>query len=143
MCWGVWVVLSWGIHDKTPLAPLNKIIMEITGEAKLLRIFIGESDKIKHTALYEVIVREARAMTLAGATVWRGMLAFGPTSRIRSAKIIDLSSDLPIIIEIVDKASRIDQFLPKLHQLFEEAQCGGLITIEKVEVIRYIHGNNG
>ena len=117
--------------------------MEITGEAKLLRIFIGESDKIKHTALYEVIVREARAMTLAGATVWRGMLAFGPTSRIRSAKIIDLSSDLPIIIEIVDKASRIDQFLPKLHQLFEEAQCGGLITIEKVEVIRYIHGNNG
>jgi uncharacterized protein len=116
--------------------------MEITGEAKLLRIFIGESDRIKHTALYEIIVREARALALAGATVWRGMLAFGPTSRIRSAKILDLSSDLPIIIEIVDKETRIEQFLPKLHQLFEEAQCGGLVTIEKVQVIRYTHGND-
>ncbi|GAK50115.1 hypothetical protein U14_01341 [Candidatus Moduliflexus flocculans] len=113
--------------------------MEITGEARLLRIFIGESDKIKHTALYEVIVREARSMGLAGATVWRGMLAFGPTSRIRSAKILDLSSDLPIIIEIADILPRIDQFLPKLHELFEDAKCGGLITLEDVKVIRYVH----
>jgi uncharacterized protein len=113
--------------------------MEITGEARLLRIFIGESDKIKHTALYEIIVKEARTMGLAGATVWRGMLAFGPTSRIRSAKILDLSSDLPIIIEIVDTPSRMDQFLPKLHQLFEEAKCGGLTTLEDVKIIRYVH----
>ncbi len=113
--------------------------MEITGEARLLRIFIGESDKIKHTALYEIIVQEARSMGLAGATVWRGMLAFGPTSRIRSAKILDLSSDLPIIIEIADIAPRIEQFLPRLHQLFEEANCGGLITIENVKIIRYVH----
>lgn len=113
--------------------------MEITGEARLLRIFIGESDKIKHTALYEIIVKEARTMGLAGATVWRGMLAFGPTSRVRSAKILDLSSDLPIIIEIVDIASRVEQFLPKLHELFEEAKCGGLVTLEDVKIIRYVH----
>ncbi len=113
--------------------------MEITGDARLLRIFIGESDKIKHTTLYEIIVKEARAMGLAGATVWRGMLAFGPTSRIRSAKILDLSSDLPIIIEIADIVSRIDLFLPKLHELFEEAECGGLITLEDVKIIQYVH----
>ena len=113
--------------------------MEITGEARLLRIFIGESDKIKHTALYEVIVREARSMGLAGATVWRGMLAFGPTSRVRSAKILDLSSDLPIIIEIADIVPRIEQFLPKLQELFEDAKCGGLVTLEDVKIIRYVH----
>jgi PII-like signaling protein len=115
--------------------------METPSEAKLLRIFIGESDKIHHTALYEAIVQEARAMKLAGATVWRGILSFGPTSHIRSAKILDLSSDLPIIIEIVDKESKIDQFLPALNQLFEKAQCGGLMTIESVKVIHYVHGD--
>jgi uncharacterized protein len=114
--------------------------MELKGEAKLLRIFLGEADKVKHTALYECIVREARGAGLAGATVWRGLLGFGPTSHIRSARILDLSTDLPIIVEIVDQEARIDQFLPKLHDLFEAAQCGGLITIEKVQIIKYTHG---
>ena len=115
--------------------------MELKGEAKLLRIFIGESDKHHHIPLYEVIVKEARSAGLAGATAWCGSLGFGPTSRIRSAKILDLSSDLPVIIEITDEDEKINAFLPKLHDLFEQSQCGGLITIEKVQVITYLHGS--
>ena len=114
--------------------------MELKGEAKLLRIFLGEADKVRHTALYEVIVREARAAGLAGATVWRGVLGFGPTSRIRSAKILDLSSDLPLIVEIVDQEEKIDGFLPTLNALFEASKCGGLVTIEKVQIVKYVHG---
>ncbi len=116
--------------------------MELNRDAKLLRIFLGEDDKVKHTALYEAIVREARRMELAGATVWRGILGFGPTSRIRTTKILDLSTDLPIIVEIVDEADKIDRFMPLLDALFESAQCGGLITIEKVQVIKYKHGQD-
>lgn len=115
--------------------------MELKGEAKLLRIFLGESDKLRHAPLYEVIVKEAKAAGLAGATAWRGILAFGPTSRIRSAKILDLSSDLPVIIEINDEESKINSFLPKLHEVFEASGSGGLITIEKVQVIKYLRGN--
>jgi uncharacterized protein len=114
--------------------------MELKGEAKLLRIFLGESDKVKHAPLYDVIVREARDMGLAGTTVWRGIEGFGATSRIRTSRILDLSTDLPIIVEIVDLEERIDRFLPKLHDLFESTGCGGLITIEKVQIIKYTHG---
>jgi PII-like signaling protein len=114
--------------------------MELKSEAKLLRIFMGESDKLKHTSLYEVIVLRARQAELAGATVWRCEMGFGATSRIRTARILDLSTDLPIIVEIVDSKEKIDLFLPVLHDLFEAAQCGGLITLESAEVIRYAHG---
>jgi uncharacterized protein len=114
--------------------------MELKGTAELLRIFIGESDKRRHTPLYEVIVREARSQGLAGATVWRGSLGFGPTSRIRSAKVLDLSADMPIVVEIVDDEKKIDDFLGTLHDLFEEAECGGLVTRERVQIIRYLHG---
>ena len=114
--------------------------METHGEAKLLRIFIGEMDKVKHTPLYEAIVKEAKAAGLAGATAWRGLMSFGPTSRIRTAKILDLSGDLPVIIEIVDEDSKVDAFLPVLNRLLEEARSGGLVTIEKVGVIKYAHG---
>ncbi len=117
--------------------------MELKREAKLLRILLGEADKVKHTALYEVIVREARKMELAGATVWRGIMGFGPTSRIRTERILDLSTDLPVVVEIVDEEEKIDRFLPVLSALFESAQCGGLITIEKVQVIHYRHGKIG
>lgn len=113
--------------------------MELNGTAKLLRIFIGESDKHGHTPLYEVIVKEARATGLAGATAWRGVLSFGATSRIRSAKILDLSADLPLIIEIVDDAGRIDAFLPRLNALIEESKCGGLVTMEQVNIVRHLH----
>ncbi len=113
--------------------------MEIKGTAKLLRIFVGESDKVKHTPLYEMIVKEAREQHLAGATAWRGNLGFGPTARMRTTKILDLSSDLPMVIEIVDEEEKVDAFIPTLHDLFEEADSGGLITIERVDVIRYVH----
>jgi PII-like signaling protein len=116
--------------------------VELKAEAKLLRIFLGETDKVKHTALYEVIVREARGRGLAGATAWRGLMGFGPTSRIRTSRILDLSADLPVIVEIVDEEEKIDLFLPLLHDLFESARCGGLITVEKVKVIKYLHGPN-
>lgn len=114
--------------------------MELTGEAKLLRIFIGEADKHDHVPLYEVIVKAARSAGLSGATAWRGVLSYGGTSRIRSAKILDLSMDLPMIVEIVDDALRIDAFLPTLNALIEEAQCGGLVTVENVHVIRHVIG---
>jgi len=114
--------------------------MELKGEAKLLRIFIGESDKLRHIPLYEVIVREAKAAGLAGATAWKGVMGFGPSSRIRTAKILDLSGDLPLIVEINDTEEKINAFLPKLHDIFEQSQSGGLITMEKVQVIRYTHG---
>ncbi len=113
--------------------------MELNGTAKLLRVFFGEADKVRHVALHEVIVREARAAGLAGATVWRGSLGYGRTSRIRSAKVLDLSTDLPMILEIVDEESKIDAFLTTLHDLFEQAGCGGLVTLEKVEIIKYLH----
>ena len=114
--------------------------MELQGEAKLLRIFIGESDKVHHLPLYEVIVREAKTSGLAGATAWRGILAYGPTSRIKTSKILDLSSDMPVIIEITDAEEKINAFLPVLHALFEKANCGGLVTMEKVQIIKYLHG---
>ena len=114
--------------------------MELKADAKLLRIFLGEADKVAHTALYEAIVREARKHELAGATVWRGIMSLGPTSRIRTARILDLSTDLPIIVEIADEEEKINHFLPVLHDLFESVQCGGLVTVENVKVIKYLHG---
>ena len=114
--------------------------MELKGEAKLLRIFVGESDKHHHLAMYEGIVKEARAAGLAGATVWRGAMSFGAASRIRSSKVMDLSSDLPMIVEIVDAEAKINAFLPRLNTLFEESSGGGLVTMEKVQIIKYLHG---
>jgi PII-like signaling protein len=112
--------------------------MELKSEAKLLRIFLGEADKVKHTSLYEAIVLEARKLGLAGATAWRGITGFGATSRIRTTRILDLSTDLPIIVEIADEEEKINRFLPVLHDLFESAQSGGLVTVENVKVIKYL-----
>ena len=114
--------------------------MELTGEAKLLRIFIGESDKVQHQPLYEVIIREAKMAGLAGATAWRGIMAYGAASRIKTSKILDLSSDMPVIIEITDDEAKINAFLPALDHLFEAANSGGLVTMEKVQVIQYRSG---
>ena len=114
--------------------------MSLIGESKLLRIFIGESDKYKHAPLYEAIIREAHAQKLAGATAWRGLMSYGPTSHLRTAKILDLSVDLPVIIEIVDTEVKIDGFIPVLNKMFEISSCGGLVTIENIETIRYTHG---
>ena len=115
--------------------------MEIKGEAKLLRIFVGETDLIGHIPVYERIVQEARKFHLAGATVFKGVMGFGGTSRIHTAKILRLSEDMPMIVEIVDEIEKVENFLPVLHDIFEEAQSGGLITVEKADIIKYVVGN--
>jgi uncharacterized protein len=107
--------------------------MQIPNEALLLRIFIGESDRWQHKPLYEAIVLKAREMHLAGATVLRGPMGFGKASRLHTAKILRLSMDLPLVIEIVDAEEKINAFLPVL----DEMVGGGLVTLEKVRVIDY------
>jgi PII-like signaling protein len=114
--------------------------VKIAGDGRLLRIFIGESDRSDGHALYEVIVRKARELGLAGATAWRGIAGFGAASRIHTAKILRLSEDLPIVIEIVDSEEKIRAALPQLDALIDGAGCGGLVTLERAEVIRYAHG---
>ncbi len=111
--------------------------MEERSSAKLLRIFIGEADKVGHVAAYEVIVLEARNRNLAGATVYKGVMGFGGKSRVHSAKFLDISQDLPFVIEIVDTEEKIEAFVPYLQKLFKENKLGGLITMEKAEIIIY------
>ena len=107
--------------------------MQIPREAVLLRIFIGESDRWEHKPLYEAIVLKAREMHLAGATVLRGPMGFGKSSRLHTAKILRLSMDLPLVIEIVDSEEKINAFVPLLDPMIG----GGLVTLEKVKVIEY------
>lgn len=111
--------------------------MQIKGDAKLLRIFVGESDQIKQTPVYEKIVLEARKAGLAGATVFKGIMGYGGRSLIHTSKILRLSEDMPLIIEIVDEIKKIEDFTEILNNIFEEADCGGLITMEKAEIIKY------
>lgn len=107
--------------------------MKIPEEGCLLRIFIGESDKWQGVPLYEAIVRKAREQHLAGATVLRGPMGFGAHSRMHTSKILRLSADLPIVIEIVDSQAKIEGFLPEIDALVQE----GLVTLERVRVIKY------
>jgi PII-like signaling protein len=112
--------------------------MQIPNDAVLLRIFIGESDRWQHKPLYEAIVLKAREMHLAGATVLRGPMGFGKSSRLHTAKIVRLSMDLPLVIEIVDSEEKINLFLPTL----DEMVGGGLVTLEKVKVVHYRSGED-
>jgi PII-like signaling protein len=107
--------------------------MTIPEEGYLLRIFIGESDRHGHQPLYESIVLQARQAGLAGATVLRGVMGFGKHSILHTAKILRLSEDMPMIVEIVDSLEKIEKFLPLLDELIKD----GLVTIEKVRVIHY------
>ncbi|MFC2008935.1 DUF190 domain-containing protein [Chloroflexota bacterium] len=109
--------------------------MKLPYESQLLRIFIGESDHFKGRPLAEVIVNRARERGMAGATVLHGTMGFGAHSRMHTAKILRLSEDLPVVIEIVDKPDRIEAFLPELDEMIDE----GLVTLEKVKVIAYRH----
>jgi hypothetical protein len=111
--------------------------MENDPNAKLLRIFIGESDQVGNQPLYEAIVLEARKQGLSGATVTRGLMGYGANSRIHTSKLFELSSDLPLVIEIVDNEEKIRKFTAIVEHMFEDSQSGGLITLEKAEVIRY------
>jgi uncharacterized protein len=107
--------------------------MHLPEDAVLLRIFIGESDRYQHQPLYQAIVLKARELELAGATVLRGPMGFGKSSHLHTAKILRLSMDLPIVIEIVDTEEKVNAFLLVL----EEMMGGGLVTLERVKVIRY------
>jgi PII-like signaling protein len=107
--------------------------MVIPRSAMLLRIFIGETDRCGHRPLYEAIVLKAREMHLAGATVLRGPMGFGHSSRLHTSKILRLSGDLPLVIEIVDSEEKIAAFLPALEPMIGS----GLVTTEKVQVIQY------
>jgi len=113
--------------------------MKIEGEGQLLRIFVGESDRWEGKPLYQAIVETARERGLAGATVVRGMLGFGANSRIHTTKILRLSEDLPVVIEIVDRPERIAGILPVLDGMVGK----GLITLEKVHIIAYRHEGKG
>ena len=107
--------------------------MQVEEKAALLRIFIGENDRFGQHPLYEAIVLKAREQGLAGATVLRGPMGFGHSSRLHSAKILRLSEDLPVVVEIIDSEQNITAFLP----LLEEMVKGGLVSIEEVRILRY------
>ena len=107
--------------------------MQVPHNAVLLRIFIGEDDRHEHRPLYEAIVLKAREQHLAGATVLRGPMGFGHSSRLHTAKILRLSEDLPVIVEIVDSEEQINSFLPVLDKMMGS----GLVTMEKLQVLQY------
>jgi uncharacterized protein len=107
--------------------------MNVPKDAMLLRIFSGEEDRFEGSPLYEAIVLKAREMHVAGATVLRGPMGFGHSSRLHTAKVMRLSFDLPIVIEIVDTEAKINEFLPTLDRMM----ASGLITLEKVQVLQY------
>ena len=112
--------------------------MKISEEGQLLRIFIGESDKWEGKPLYEALVLKAREMGLAGATMLRGLMGYGAASRVHTAKILRLSEDLPVIVEIVDSQEKIASFLPVIDEMIQE----GLVTLERVQVILYRHNTH-
>lgn len=113
--------------------------MQLPEQAEIVRIFIGESDRYHGKPLYESIVAAAREHGMAGATVLKGILGFGAHSRIHTAKLLRLSEDLPIVIEIVDTAERIESFLPELDGMVTE----GMVIIEKVRVLAYRSNTSG
>ena len=110
--------------------------------AQLLRIFIGENDKIGPVNVYEKIVVRARECKLAGATVYRGIMGFGSTSIIHTSKVLRLSEHLPLVIEIVDTEEKIQEFLPLLDELLAKSNCGGLITVEQANIVKIFTPNN-
>lgn len=112
--------------------------MKLSEQGALLRIFVGEADKHQGKPLYEQIVLKAREIGLAGATVTRGIMGYGAASRIHTSKVLRLSEDLPIVIEIVDTETNIERLLPFLDNVVEE----GLVTIEKAQVLVYKHKNS-
>jgi len=115
--------------------------MKLSGEGKLLRIFLGEMDKFDRTPLYEAIVLKAREIGLAGTTVLRGIQGFGAGSRvIHTAKILRLSEDLPIVVEIVDTEEKIKEFMPVVDDMIAKVGCGAMVTVERADIIRYTPG---
>ncbi len=113
--------------------------MKLPEESELLRVFIGESDRYEGRPLYQAIVEEAMGRGLAGATVLRGLMGYGAGSRLHTVKVLRISEDLPLVVEIADRPERIEAFLPELEKMVS----GGLITIEKIRVVAYRQKREG
>ena len=114
--------------------------MKTTEKTGILKIYIGESDKINGRVLFEEIVFEARNAGLAGATVYKGIMSFGASHSIHTMKIFALSSDLPVVVEIVDNIESLDKFVEKVNKIMENSQRGGLVTFQELDVVRYEKG---
>src|SRR5262249_52363408 len=136
-CFGQCTARASGCVDGRAIGPafLKGVLMKISEEGQLLRVFVGESDKWEGKPLYEALVLKARDMGLAGATMLRGLMGYGAASRVHTAKILRLSEDLPVIVEIVDSQEKIASFLPTIDEMVQE----GLVTLEKVQIILYRH----
>jgi uncharacterized protein len=111
--------------------------MKIEGRAGILKIYVGESDKVQGRPLFEEIVFEARKAGMAGATVFKGIMSFGASHSVHTLKIFALSGDLPIAVEIVDTVEKLDKFASRVNELMDQSQKGGLITFQEVDVLRY------
>lgn len=114
--------------------------MKTTEKTGILKVYIGESDKINGRILFEEIVFEARNAGLAGATVYKGIMSYGASHSIHTMKIFALSSDLPVIIEIVDNIEKLDEFAQTVNEIMEQSQRGGLVTFQELDVVRYERG---
>jgi PII-like signaling protein len=111
--------------------------MELNGDSKLMRVFIGEIDKLHHEILYEVMLRKAKEEGMSGCSVFRGIMGFGASSKVHQAKLIEISEDLPVTIEVIDHEDKIAAFVSLMGSLLDEAGCGGLITVENANVKYY------
>ena len=114
--------------------------MNISEKTGILKIYVGDNDKVKGNHLSEEIVFEARKAGMAGATVFKGVMSFGASHSIRTMKIFALSSDLPVLIEIIDEIEKLDQFAKRVNELMEHSKRGGLITFQELDVVRYERG---
>ncbi len=114
--------------------------MKISEKTGILKIYVGESDKINGRVLFEEIVFEARNAGLAGATVYKGIMSFGASHSIHTMKIFALSSDLPIVIEIIDNIEKLDEFTKKVNEIMEKSKRGGIVTFQELSVVRYEKG---
>jgi len=114
--------------------------MNISEKTGILKIYVGDNDKVKGNHLSEEIVFAARKAGMAGATVFKGVMSFGASHSIRTMKIFALSSDLPVLIEIIDEIEKLDQFAIKVNELMEHSKRGGLITFQELDVVRYERG---
>ena len=114
--------------------------METNGEARVLRIFISNTDKFKHTPLYEMVVFAAKRYGLAGATVLKGIMGFGSSNAVRSLKFWEITEKLPVVVEIVDDADKIEEFIKIILPWFENLRYGCMITVEKADIVLYKKG---
>lgn len=111
--------------------------MDMNGPCAILKAYVGESDKLGHLPLYKVIVKQAREDGMAGATVFKSVMAYGATSQLRTKELLDLSADLSLVVEIVDSTDKVEAFKRTLAEMYKRAGCGGLVTVQAVEVNQF------